>query len=298
MSRQFKLTKFWALPIAVVLMAIIVLVAVYTGARDGGNNRTLSATMTTSPNPPSAVLDRARSFEGGNEAWEAFVWEFNGVAMVLVPAGCFGMGSESGRDDERPVHRVCFEEPFWIDQTEVTIGQFAALGGQAKYGPYRAEQDHPMEQMTWLEAQAFCESRGTHLTTEAEWEYAARGPDSLTYPWGNEFVSDHVVWRPNSGRQTAAIGSKAAGASWVGALDLSGNVSEWVADWYASDYYATLPDGAVNPAGPHTMVFRGMRGGSWYDADPDELRAARRSYWNPAYWASSVGFRCARSAAG
>ena len=297
MSRQFQISKAWALLIAGVLIAIIVLAGVYLGVRDNGNSDSPSLTSTTSLHPPSAVLDRARSFKDGNGAWEAFVWEFNGVEMVLVPAGCFMMGSENTRDDERPVHRVCFEAPFWIDQMEVTIGQFAALSGQAKHGPYRAERDHPMEQISWIEAQAFCESRGAHLPTEAEWEYAARGPDSLTYPWGNEFISDNVVWNQNSSRQTAEVGSQAAGASWVGALDLSGNVWEWVADWYAEAYYATLPDSVVNPTGPGSGEFRGMRGGSWSNDDPDDLRAARRSNWNPTYWASDVGFRCVRSAA-
>ena len=217
--------------------------------------------------------------------------------MVYVPEGEFTMGQPAmGRDTLDTVHPVILDS-FWIDQMEVTIGQFAALSGQAKHGPYRAERDHPMEQISWIEAQAFCESRGAHLPTEVEWEYAARGPDSLTYPWGNGFISDNVVWNQNSSRQTAEVGSQAAGASWVGALDLSGNVWEWVADWYAEAYYATLPDSVVNPTGPGSGEFRGMRGGSGPSDDPDDLRAARRSNWNPTYWASDVGFRCVRSAA-
>jgi formylglycine-generating enzyme required for sulfatase activity len=105
--------------------------------------------------------------------------------MALVPAGCFPMGSNDGDFDEQPVHQICFDTPFWIDVTEVTNGQFAALSGQAERSSNWTDADRPRETVTWVEADAFCRLRGARLPTEAEWEYAAREPDGLVYPWGN-----------------------------------------------------------------------------------------------------------------
>ncbi len=176
----------------------------------------------------------------------------------LVPAGCFQMGSEDGEDDEKPVHEVCFEEPFWIDKYEVTNGQFVVFNGQAARESFFSGDDRPREQITWFEAQAFCESREARLSTEAEWEYAARGPDGLVYPWGNEWDQSRVIGFRFRGSitGTAPVGSIPAGASWVGALDMSGNVWEWVGDWYGLDYYETLADGVVNPRGPALGTYR------------------------------------------
>lgn len=81
--------------------------------------------------------------------------------------------------------------------------------------------ERPVENITWFEAHTFCELRDTRLPTEAEWEYAARGPDNLNYPWGNEFEEDFVVYQNNSDDQTATVGSRTPGASWVGTLDMS-----------------------------------------------------------------------------
>ena len=145
--------------------------------------------------------------------------------------------------------------------------------------------------MTWAEAQAHCQARGARLPSEAEWEYAARGPDGLIYPWGDAFVGGNVTHQTS---QTAAVGSKPGGASWVGAQDLSGNVWEWVADWYAGGYYGTLTDGVVNPQGPDTGDSRGLRGGSWYYY-AFNLRAAYRNRNYPGGRNGIGGFRCARS---
>jgi formylglycine-generating enzyme required for sulfatase activity len=225
-----------------------------------------------------------------NDDWTPVIQEFNGVEMALVPAGCFMMGSTSGKDEEQPVHEVCFEEPFWIDVYEVTNEQFGAVG----CADWSSEPQQPRICVTWFEARDHCESRGARLPTEAEWEYAARGPDGLIYPWGNDFVGDNVVYNENSGGHTANVGSKPGGGSWVGAFDLSGNVWEWVNDWYDAGYYSTLADGAVNPQGPGSGDARVLRGGAWDDYTY-HLRAARRNGNNAGYGDNSYGFRCALS---
>ncbi len=250
---------------------------------------------TATPDPLQVALEIARDFSGDNNDWGPFEWDFDGVTMVLVPAGCFMMGSEDGGSDESPVHRVCFDEPFWIDKYEVTNAQFAAFDGQANRDSYWDDPNRPREQITWYEARDFCEARDARLPSEAEWEYAARGPDALVYPWGDRFEGDNVVYGENSGGQTAAVGSKPNGASWVGALDMSGNVWEWVADWYDDDYYGTLDDGAVNPTGPGSGEYRVLRGGSWWDGYSGSLRGADRSGSGPDLTPANYGFRCARS---
>jgi len=253
----------------------------------------VSAQGTPTPSPdPDDVLELARNFSGSNADWTPVIEEFDGVAMVLVPAGCFMMGSTQ-YIDESPMHRVCFEEPFWIDRTEVTNGQFAAFNGKAMTDSYFSGEDRPREQITSTEAAAFCESRGTRLPTEAEWEYAARGPDGLVYPWGNEWDQNRVIGFRNAGEGTASVGGLPAGVSWVGALDMSGSVWEWVADWYGADYYETLADGVVNPTGPASGNMHVLRGGSWSRYDSNSFRAAIR--WIPLDWSYDWGFRCARS---
>ncbi len=198
---------------------------------------------------------------------------------------------EEGKFDERPAHEVCFEEPFWIDVHEVTNAQFAAFGGQAAQDSRWPDTVRPRQNVTWPEAEAFCEQRGARLPTEAEWEYAARGPSGLIYPWGNEFVAAYAAYSLN---RPASVGSRPSGVSWVGALDMSGNIAEWVNDWYVNGYYATLANGVVNPQGPDSGWLRVLRGGSWDQAE-DFLRTSYRNYGPPAFESAALGFRCALS---
>ncbi len=278
----------------------------------------VSAQGTPTPSPdPDDVLELAWNFSGSNADWMPVIQEFDGVAMVLVPAGCFEMGStdeeieavfqqcettyptrsceNAGFEAESPKHRVCFEEPFWMDRTEVTNAQFTVFKGLAASGSYWRDEAGPREQITWTEASAFCESRGGRLPTEAEWEYAARGPDSLIYPWGNEWAPDKVGLDEDASHQTADVGSWPAGVSWVGALDMSGNVWEWVADWYDRNYYGALDDGTINPTGPAAGEARVLRGGSRVHVEPYSFRTAFRLKNVPDSRFLIYGFRCARS---
>src|SRR5690606_38987392 len=117
----------------------------------------------------------------------------------------------------------------WIDKYEVTQQDFQRLGG-AKASPSTFEGAlRPVENISWFEALAFCEARGGSLPTEVEWEYAARGPDSLEYPWGNELDLELLSYDRVENAETDNVGSYPGGVSWVGALDLAGGVFEWVA---------------------------------------------------------------------
>jgi formylglycine-generating enzyme required for sulfatase activity len=243
----------------------------------------------------STLTPVPQGFLGGepvtsNQAWAPTTQVFNGVEMVLVPVGCFMMGSNTFVEEE-PIHEQCFEEPFWIDKYEVTNTQFASFGGESEHASWWNIFLRPRENITWYEARAFCEEkRGGWLPTEREWEYAARGPDAVIYPWGNEFA-ENVVYTDNSGEQTAEVGRKPDGSSWVGALDMSGNVWEWTSTIYRF-YPYTIEDGRENRDFHNTS--RVIRGGSFENA-ANFLRAAYRNWNYQGLPNNTIGFRCARA---
>ena len=236
-----------------------------------------------------------------NGDWAPVVQEFDGVKMVLVPAGCFMMGSADEqidyalavggfRDrltDEQPTTEVCFDEPFWMDRTEVTNAQYVSIGCEDT----SSQPNQPRNCVNWFDARAFCESRGARLPTEAEWEYAARGPDGLIYPWGNGFIADNVAYEDNTGGLLAAVGSRPGGISWVGAYGLSGNAGEWTSTIYQS-YPYNRHDGRENDADVDSS--RVGRGGS-FNVSVHYLRAASRSRLTPDNEYNNYGFRCARA---
>jgi len=226
-----------------------------------------------------------------NFAWTPRSQEFDGVTMMQVPAGCFDMGSSDGGSDEQPVHRQCFGVPFWIDQTEVTQSQFAGFGGVKAVDNSFSGDQRPVERITWFEARDFCSLRGARLPTEAEWEYAARGPDNWVYPWGDDLISENAVYSGNSNNRTADVSSRPAGASWVGAQDMSGNVWEWVSSLY-QPYPYVADDGREDLI--NRTDSRVQRGGSFFFAS-NNLRAAFRNVWTPGFKYFNIGFRCARS---
>ena len=237
---------------------------------------------------------------------------------------------------EMPQHKV-YLDAFWIDRTEVTNRQFEAFVKATGYRTGPEEQgsgwvfigsevqeiqganwqhpegpgsdilsrmDHPVVQVTYDDAWAYCRWVEARLPTEAEWEKAARGPDHRVYPWGDQADGSHynicdrrcpADWQDTQADDgysgTAPVGSFPSGASPYGALDMAGNVLEWVADWYAEDYYARSP--ASNPLGPDSGEYRGLRGGSWFGYGLN-ARAAFRGRINPNAALSNIGFRCAR----
>ena len=238
-----------------------------------------------------------------NNAWQPVfdTQEINGytVTLVLVPAGCFMMGSSDGNSDERESHEICFDEPFYIDQYEVSNEQFNALEGQAARSSSWTDSNLPRENIRWDEARDFCkENRGARLPTEAEWEYAARGPENWIYPWGNEFDRAAlncelvVCWSDGYDDKTAPIGTYETGKSWVDAYDLSGNVQEWVSTIYDQDVYPypyATADGRETTESFNT--YRVTRGGSWSFGSGD-LRSADRFGHANSRADSDLGFRC------
>jgi formylglycine-generating enzyme required for sulfatase activity len=235
-----------------------------------------------------------------NAQWTPRLQIFENVEMVLVPAGCFEMGNDSqayywkGNNNVKGVldgGKQCFDRPFWIDKYEVTNAQFASFNGVAATLGYFSSGQLPRENITWFEARDYCQLRGARLPREAEWEYAARGPDGLAYPWGNDFIPDNVVSYQNSNNETADVESKPGGQSWVMALGMSGNVWEWTATVYR-DYPYVAGDSREEDSNSNS-VFRTMRGGSFFNLG-GFLRASNRGRNVPDNHAQYVGFRCAR----
>lgn len=227
-----------------------------------------------------------------NRTWVNVDQTIEGVAMVYVPPGCFAMGSDVGRANERPLHTICIFEPFWLDKFEVTQAQFTEFGGVAASPFAFPGPNRPVEQITWVEARDYCIARGGRLPTEAEWEYAARGPDNWTYPWGGGFAETNTVFTANSGRGTKDVGSKPLGGSWVGAHDMSGNVWEWTSS-QDRGYPYDAGDGRESD-NADSNIRHVVRGGAWNVDDPASLGTTVRLSRFTVSSDSSTGFRCMR----
>jgi formylglycine-generating enzyme required for sulfatase activity len=218
---------------------------------------------------------------------------------VEIPAGEFSMGFEEGDDDEIPVHTV-YLDSYLIEKYEITNSQYD-LCVKAGICPSNGTEkpdlaDHPAMNLSWSDAQQFCQWINGRLPTEAEWENAARGKlQGKLYPWGNEEVlcdlgAKNGVQFGYCAGDTQPVGSFAANG--YGLYDMAGNTWEWVADWYGEDFYQVSP--AKNPKGPESGKYRVIRGGAW-NYTIYGLRVTYRSVSSPESKANFIGFRCAKS---
>ena len=232
----------------------------------------------------------------------------DGMTMDYVPEGDFSMGSNNGDYGELPVHTV-YLDAYWIDQTEVTNAMYALCvnAGDCQqpssvssntHGSYFGNSqynNYPVIYVRWADAFAYCNWSGARLPTEAEWEKAARWTDARTYPWGNSSPACSLVNYGSCIGDTVPVGGYPSGASPYGALDMAGNVWEWVNDYlYFSNDLSNLP--ASNPTGPLIGTDHLVRGGSW-DSIETRIRSAVRDWRYPGYSYNYIGFRCAFSAA-
>ncbi len=295
---------------------------------------TVSATATFPPTdtpPPTAT---ATPGLGSTRIRQA-----DGAIMVYVPAGPFLMGSDPAQDpspqDEQPQREIDLS-PFWIDRTEVSVDQFRTFAVATSYqtqaewegasyvwtelgvqtveganwqhpfGPTsQAQDEHPVTQVSWQDAQAYCQWAGGSLPSEAQWEKAARGTEGQIYPWGDDLDGNRVnfcdvncpyTWQDpaydDGYERTAPVDSFPQGSSPYGALNMAGNVWEWVLDCYAPDFYASAPSNDPVNLDPDCPA-HALKGGSWDNA-ADNLRAADRNKIDlENYRNHSLGFRCA-----
>ena len=233
-----------------------------------------------------------------NDCWTRVKEDFDGTIMVLVPAGEFDMGSNTLRVEEKPMREQEFSRPFWIDQMEVTRGNYqlcvsAGACTAVENNRYSKAAYQPINAVTWYQASAYCRWKGGRLPTEAEWEYAARGPDGLDYPWGSRFDKDKLNSKDNSNSIVAAGGEYPNGASWVGAMDMAGNLFEWTSSLY-KEYPYIGEDGRELTGDENNLnELIALRGGSFFSSS-EKTRTAYRYGLSADSKDFTNGFRCVR----
>lgn len=301
-----------------------------------GDPSTLPQNTVPSPTSPATAVvppsEIARLHELADSDRRVELAEMLDRSVVEVPGGVFVMGSDAGRPDERP-QRDVYVSTYQLDRFEVTNVQYhrfvEATGRRAP--PYWSGDTYPVGQaaqpvvgVSWPDADAYCAWAGKRLPTEAEWEKACRGTGGRLYPWGDDWdpVRANIDLLAGSSadagvdpwddawtilqsapeahpcRRLRPIGSFPDGASTYGIVDLAGNASEWVADWYNWDGYWELPD--RNPLNVEPPWNHSLRGSSWYDPVGSEdwvTRQSRCSARSSSHETEDprVGFRCARS---
>jgi formylglycine-generating enzyme required for sulfatase activity len=206
-------------------------------------------------------------------------------------------------DVDSPVHPV-YLDAFWMDKVEVTNGMYErcvredgctlpVISADPYYGNW-VYRDYPVVYVNWFQANEYCNWAGRGLPSEAEWEKAARGTDRRRYPWGNEKPSPRLANFAESLIKEALPAYRyPSGASPYGALNMAGNVREWVADWFDARYYLVSP--YANPSGPQEGTERVLRSGA-YDANANAIMTTTRYRHEPHSAGLSRGFRCAESA--
>jgi formylglycine-generating enzyme required for sulfatase activity len=223
----------------------------------------------------------------------------DGMTEIHIPAGEFIMGSGEDQRSDNIQHRI-YLDAYWMDQMEVTNAMYAkclrAAGctHPALYNTYFdiwAYRDYPVVYVNWYQADQYCRWAGRGLPTEAQWEKAARGADGRRYPWGNQLPNPRLVnFNLSLIGEPVPVYRYPLGASPYGVLNMSGNVREWIADWYGEFYYQSSPH--TDPTGPATGTERSLRSGS-YAEDQQQISTYTRFKHEPGSAGLSRGFRCA-----
>lgn len=271
-------------------------------------------TATPSPSPTVTLTQTPGKTETSTPIPTEMV-DDRGVAMRLIPAGTFSMGMEGGPEFDQPVNLV-YLNSYYLDQFEVSNSHYrqcvtagacispkdAEFENYADYLNSPTYDDYPVVNVSWYQAKAYCEWRGARLPTEAEWEKAARGTSGFIFPWGNNFITTNLNFCDKNCSQswamleaddgyvyTAPVTAFPWGQSSYGLYNMSGNVAEWVDDWYQA-----YPGGNSAASADFGETDKVVRGGSWFDPPPFMIRADHRfSLWPEASY-DLVGFRCAR----
>lgn len=235
-----------------------------------------------------------------------------GIPMILVPEGSFIRGRSDGNPDERPEREV-FLSAYYIDETEVTNLYWAACvsagvcaepeftGSPSRFSYYGTDvyKDYPVLYISWNEAQEYCNWRGGHLPTEAQWEKAARyDPETETnrnFPWAENVLDPFYLNYSSLLGDTTSVYEYPGGVSALGVYDMAGNVAEWVFDWYQDNYYELSP--LTDPPGPDSGSLKVYRGGS-FESRGNDLTTTARAATGPETRLATVGFRCAFTPSG
>jgi formylglycine-generating enzyme required for sulfatase activity len=269
----------------------------------GGTGVALPAGFSASPED---------SLQPGDPGYR-IVHDETGIEFVWVPGGTFAMGTNRDElsalwkawgpaynsmphegdqedlesfwretaDTEAPAHRAELDG-FWIARTEVTIGQWRSAMGSVPRQEYVNGAEFPVTSITYADCEAFCDRLGFGLPTEAQWEYAARGPESLQYPWGNDWDAGkcQCYVGGHEHEYSTPAGRMADDRSWCGALDMAANVREWCRDWFAKDFYASPEATQKNPECTTPGEGRVIRGGD-FESEALDCRGAARHFEYP-----------------
>ena len=221
----------------------------------------------------------------------------DGAEMIWIPPGPFLMGDDDRPDNPR---RTAVLSGYWIYKNLVTVGKYKQYCEATKIAMPRApdfnagwaKEDHPIVNVSWHDATAYCKWATAALPTEAQWEKAARGTDGWAYPWGNDWDANKAWcskkdWGDAGGTSPVGI----YGISPYGCSDMAANVWQWCSDRYDEDYMKSAP--GKDPVGPDSGTSRVVRGGSWDFDDAGIFRASYRLNSFPGLRRVNVGFRCA-----
>ncbi|MBM3152064.1 MAG: formylglycine-generating enzyme family protein [Chloroflexi bacterium] len=292
MNKRFVLVAIGAFLAIVLVLALILIALKFLGpAAPGATDEpgVIPSSEATPASPGSGLLI------SGPGLFTRMIW-YDGAIMVYIPPGEFMMGVEEGKDN--PEHMV-YVGAFWMYEKEVSNRMYArcvAAGGCSEpdwedapeYWDY-SYGNYPVRGVSWYQAFEYCEWIGAGLPTEAQWEKAARGPESFTYPWGEADPACGLLNFDDCLGGPTKVNDYKEGKSYYDILNMAGNVFEWNYDWYDPDYYLTGP--TSNPSGPELTEVKSFRGGG-YDSAADLIPSALRFNLEPKEHRANIGFRC------